>query len=448
MKKFYIVFFLGFIIYHPLVSQWTTINMEEGRWLHSSVAINGKLIIAGGMKQGFTPIRSVEIYDIVTGDWTTADLSDSRGYMATAVNGNKVFFAGGGTFTGVISDKIDVYDAANNTWDTLQLTAAKNGVAAASVGTKVIFAGGGTWNSETIDNLTGLIEIYDIESREWTYRTMSVPRAFMGVAVADGKVYLGGGVTEEQVQSDVLDIYDVENDMLTSTTLSAARGFLSALAVGDKVIFAGGSDVANLEYDEADCYNTETGNWDPINNLPQKKGLMAAAVMCNKGYFAGGSEVDGGSVTDPFKAVHIYDGPENVWLEDMELTTARVGASAAVWDNQLFFSGGFNWESFMLSSIEIYTEPTCTTTSTHSAFQDFNISLSPNPSADVLKVEFSEPGTFQVEISNLQGRRFVRQTGLNGPTFELPVGQLPSGLYFIKIENEELRAVGKFVKTD
>ncbi len=445
MKNLILFIFTLFWGLNFLNAQWTFEELFQARWYHTSVAVNGKVIFAGGMIAGFATVSTVDIYDVETGSWSTAELSAPRAFIAATVNGNKAYFAGGGgLFSGQESDVIDVYDSETGNWSTMQLSTPKNVMAAASVGTKVIFAGGGSYNFPTLTP-SDVIEIYDVETGQWEYRQLSEGRGIMGVAVADGKVYFGGGTANGSV-TDVVDIFDVENDTVTTLNLSQARAYSSAVAVGEKVIFAGGYGFPLDEFGEIDCFNTTQGTWESVAYLSEAKGLMAAAVLGSKAYFAGGSSVQSnGNVETPYNKVNIYNSETGLWTEDY-LTVERTGASAVVWENQLFISGGFNWDEGHLSSVEIFTDTALvTSSSSHIVSPDFQLKISPNPADDLLRVQLPNSGTFQLSILDLQGKQMLRRVDVSGPSAEIPVHGLASGKYLLRIENETYSTTVKFI---
>ena len=86
------------------ISQWglLDVDMPTGRVHHSAVAVDGKIIVAGGYLSGLASTNSVNIYDIDSSEWTGANLEVSRGLMGAVVHEDKAYFAGGGSFFGCL----------------------------------------------------------------------------------------------------------------------------------------------------------------------------------------------------------------------------------------------------------------------------------------------------------------------------------------------------------
>jgi len=82
------------------------------------------------------------------------------------------------------------------------------------------------------------------------------------------------------------------------------------------------------------------------------------------------------------------------------------------------------------------------------------LELSPNPVSDILSVRvlnidqvtLSHPVNSTVQILDLAGRVVLEQQGLSGEMIELDLSKFKSGLYFVVLQLEGVRVVGKFVK--
>jgi hypothetical protein len=55
------------------------------------------------------------------------------------------------------------------------------------------------------------------------------------------------------------------------------------------------------------------------------------------------------------------------------------------------------------------------------------------------------PAKGQLSIMNLNGKELIRQQ-VSAPRNVVNVNSLPSGVYFIKLQNEKTVQVGKFIK--
>lgn len=449
MKKIYILGLLFVFLHTTVTGQWSIMEMPKGRFYHGAVAVNGKLVIAGGFGNGLVATNSVNIYDIASETWSEATLSQARGFMGAVVHDGKAYFAGGGNYSGGVSDRIDVYDANEDEWTQLSLSQPRLGVGAAVAGDKLIFAGGSRIGSNFIlQNTTDLVEIYDPDTGDWEYRSLSQPRSFMAIATAGDKIFFAGGNMDGNGFTNVVDIYDYVNDTWTVDTLSIPRSDISAVAAGDKVLFVGGISLVSDGYNLVDIYDLNTGDWS-ISYLPggQRGGDMAKASFKGKAYFIGGSNY---FLFDNWRniwdQVSIYDPANDSW-ETETLMHSRVAAVAAVWEDQLFVCSGFNWSAGNLNSVEIYTDTATVMTSLSDPISR-GVHLYPNPARDFLTLELPEGNVNCLEILDMEGRRRAFHSDVQGPQVTVRIEGLPNGTYFVRLWNEEQFESYRFVKME
>ena len=76
------------------------------------------------------------------------------------------------------------------------------------------------------------------------------------------------------------------------------------------------------------------------------------------------------------------------------------------------------------------------------------VNLSPNPTSDIINIEFpashSEP-SFHVKVYNLTGKLMSEQS-IVGNSCEISLGDMPDGLYLIKINSGEYQSIKKIIK--
>ncbi len=188
--------------------------------------------------------------------------------------GNKVAFAGGwtsftclgnGWFPASVSSVVDIYDIQTNNWTIAQLSTPRAGIRSVSVGNKIFFAGGENGISTAYDN----VDIYDVSTNTWTLVHLSTPRAYLATAVLGNKVFFGGGyyytvgspTATPLGRSNIVDIYDITTNQWSTATLSGTTtGLYTATALNDKVYFAGGNNNGII-----DIYDNNANSWSTSN---------------------------------------------------------------------------------------------------------------------------------------------------------------------------------------
>lgn len=79
--------------------------------------------------------------------------------------------------------------------------------------------------------------------------------------------------------------------------------------------------------------------------------------------------------------------------------------------------------------------------------KDIAISVYPNPARDVIHYRFInyDAGTYGVELLNAEGRSVSKFT-VSSNAFEMPVSDLPSGIYFLRFTNREMTKMVKWIR--
>ncbi len=226
-------------IYDTATHAWTSGQLSEARDYVAAAATGGKILFAGGENASTGYSKAVDIYDAASGNWTTGNLSVGRRNLAAAATGSKILFAGGFDNTDLLNT-VDIYDAGSGNWTVSQLSEARCYLAGAAAGSKIAFGGGAKAN----DSLSSTVDIYDVNTGKWTVSKLSVPRDNLAAAAAGSKIVFAGGVvynaaTTKYAPSTAVDIYDVNSGQWTTAQLSEARTQLAAAGGGELIPIRG-----------------------------------------------------------------------------------------------------------------------------------------------------------------------------------------------------------------
>jgi N-acetylneuraminic acid mutarotase len=218
------------------------------------------------------------------------------------------------------------------------LSLARSDMAVASAGNKIVFAGGRSaseWASSRVD-------IYDMNTNNWTTAELSIPRFGLTAITAGNKIFFAGGITEGAIYGLVLsrvDIYDVLTNTWSIAELSEPRwNGIAAAVIGNKVFFAGGENYSsgtNTFTNRVDIYNLSDNTWS-IATLSQTRNGLTATMADEKIYFAGGwNNIDGPTSN----IIDIYNGQTNSWSIS-SLATPRAYQAAIAIQNKIYWAGG------------------------------------------------------------------------------------------------------------
>jgi N-acetylneuraminic acid mutarotase len=238
-------------LYDPATDSWSSAgNLNTARSGHTATLMpNGKVLVAGGERNGNGPLNSAELYDPATGTWSsTGNLNISRArHTATLLPGGKVLVAGGfvNPATGQVTNSAELYDPATGTWSTTgNLNTGRahhTATLLAGSGGKVLVAGGFSCAppSQTCSALNSA-ELYDPATGTWSSTgNLNSGRAdgHTATLLLSGKVLVAAGAFDNS------ELYDPATGTWSNTaTLNAARRFHTAtLLLNGKVLVAGGS---------------------------------------------------------------------------------------------------------------------------------------------------------------------------------------------------------------
>ncbi len=231
-------------------------------------------------------------------------------------------------------------------WTYTSLSEPKAEMGFVSLGTKAYFAGGSNGSQLLSD-----VESYDVLTGTWeTIGNLSVARQWPTAVACGTKLFFAGGMNfAANVVFNTVDIYDTETQQWSVKQLSVARFDLAAVSYGNKVLFAGGITFPYNTFSIVDIYDCETGEWLPTANLTQQRGGIARAVTGDLAIFAGGS-VTASTTSDN---VDIYNFTTNTWTS-ATLSQAKMYAIATTVGDKVIIGGGCTAMQTPTSRVDIY----------------------------------------------------------------------------------------------
>ena len=289
-------------IYDIATGKWSLEQLSIQRGFPATGAVGGKIFFAGGINFGnFEHYSRIDIFDTLTLTWTMEELSTQKFDVAAVSYGDQLFLAGGVNLaTGINDSTVDIYHAGTGQWTKAWLSQA-GAVRATVSDSKVIFVG--TFGASAMD-------IYNAATNTWTTESLPYARLFPAVTAADNKLFIAGGVNFDNTLTDRVDIYDLNSGEWSVAKLSMPRGFLNnATTACGKAFFAGGGsfDINTNSWwpiptsNRVDIFNPETGKWttDQLSNA-----VVLSTVVSNGNYVLVAGGADSTVVVD---AVNIYN---------------------------------------------------------------------------------------------------------------------------------------------
>jgi N-acetylneuraminic acid mutarotase len=364
-----------------------------------------------------------------------------------------------------------------------------------------IYVIGGLWNANTVEE-------YTIETDTWqTKKSMPTPRAFVGSGVVDGKIYIIGGAVQNTNVQRVVEMYDPETDEWTSVeSLNKPRFGMASCVYNNKIYTFGGhggpgprpgqktveafdpiagewisdlEDMPTARWEpecvlvdsqiyviggfyhsnastgasaEVEAYNPKTDSWTVKAPLPEKRAAGAVASLNGKIYYIGGNTPS----VPPLKNIWEYDPELDQWYILPDMPFGWTVMSSCVVDDEIFLMTGSKVSyPFGDDFREVYTYKINDSVPRTAYVPDIPANIE-NTGADLEYAIFPIPATntLHIENDNSSNELFYRIFNIYGMVQmtgtidqgSVNIGHLDKGIYFIELDNNEIRVIQKFMK--
>ena len=302
-------FLLVFAWLAPLViaeSQWQTLDPEgrpHARHEAAFVECDGKFYLLGGRR-----IQPVDIYDPETNSWSEGKAPPVEiHHFQPVVWNNRIILAG--AMTGkypheTALPRLVIYDPTLDEWSygaEIPEDRRRGGAGAVIAGDKLYLVAGiinGHW-----DGHVAWLDVMDLKSGGWT-QLPDAPhmRDHFQASTIAGRIYAGGGrrssaKTKEtfSLLEPALDIYDIETAEWTTSPadLPEPRAGTFSIAHGGLYLVAGGeSDRQTTAHDQVHAYDPLAAEWSALPHFARGRhgaGIIFYLYTCSGSGNRGGS---------------------------------------------------------------------------------------------------------------------------------------------------------------
>jgi N-acetylneuraminic acid mutarotase len=244
----------GAEIYDPTTGKWSDAGiLSAGRDTKAAVLADGRVLVAGGIDWnigGGKAYDLAELYDPTTGQWSiTGSLRDARyAHQMVLLDDGRVLAAGGYREGDVLLTSAELYDPKSGTWQrTAEMPSPRVAFAVAKLRDgRVLLAGGftgPTWKQRV--NVASAA-LYDPTTGRWSETSpMKEKRAGLSMIVlTDGRVLVAGGWAQSQMEFKSVELFDPRtNTWQPAAPMNVARRNHRAalLPDGGVLVIGGGS---------------------------------------------------------------------------------------------------------------------------------------------------------------------------------------------------------------
>ena len=246
-------------VYTLASDSWTLkANMPTLRTALSTVAVNGKIYVMGGVARSSgwywdlaeatadELVSAVEVYDPETDTWTRkTDMPTARCGMGTVVVAGKIYTIGGLAANGKIMNVVEVYDPGTDTWtQKADMPTARWNLGAVEANGKVYAVCGNLlppWEDGTLT----LVEVYDPNTDSWTTGVdMNFPRQAASIGQVNGEIYAIGGFSDGNITpSSIVESYDTGSGIQVRAVSPWHTGFpnpqVGTIDGGERITISG-----------------------------------------------------------------------------------------------------------------------------------------------------------------------------------------------------------------
>ena len=328
-------------------------SMLEPRSGHSAtLLLNGKVLIAGGMRRNQDFYRSAELYDPISGKFeSTGAMSLARvGHAAVLLRSGKVLIAGGWIGHGA-TDSAELYDPATGKFASISRMTAQRGRPTATLleNGDVLIAGGADHDTP---GGVATAEIFHADKLKFdAVGSMHYARiAHTATLLRDGRVLIAGG--RGDAVTATAELYDPKTRQFvpTGSMLVARYKQTAGLLPDGRVLIAGGSDERDWHgtFSSAEIYDPRTGRFTATASLNDSRFKLpdeAASVDSGELLIAGGS-----------KRVEIYDPRSAKFLlASGQLSNAwHFMSETRLKDGRILLAGGYPDDDHATAEAWIY----------------------------------------------------------------------------------------------
>ncbi|HZN66151.1 MAG TPA: kelch repeat-containing protein [Tepidisphaeraceae bacterium] len=357
-------------VYDPATDRWSSrapMPFGRGHINGSTFVMNGRIVVAGGVKNGPAALRDVIEYDPPTDTWVALPpLPAPRQAGVAALVGDRIVFTGGET--GGARPQPDTWvGVLHNRWETAASMPTSLGeVAGGVVRNKLYLVGEGS----------GTTLVHDLSTNSWS---TAAARPHVGdhhaAEVYNGKLYLFGGFNGGS--SGKVQIYNPSrNSWSLGNAMPFNAGSVSAVRIGQWVYVAGGivdfvQGHGGTTTNQFARYHLLHNKWMRLPAMPRGVNHAAAATDGRRVYVFGGRAGHGG-VEDGFNTVQVYDTVSRSWRSSdvsgsgvVPLPQARGGTGRAVYLNGEFYvlggetrTGGGATDDRVYNRVDVYNPAT------------------------------------------------------------------------------------------
>jgi hypothetical protein len=330
--------------------------MHHSRVYHSATLLpDGRVLVAGGMDEGFNPLRTSEMFDPETNRWTEAGkMTESRTeHSAALLKDGRVIVTGGMNEKLQIIGTTEIFDPETGKWSeyTSMRTVRRGHFTLSLPDGRVAVVGGvgqtlgGLGILANISAVGALLstEVYDPETDTWSQASDMREGHSGGLAVVlkDGRVLVAGGYNQAEGLASS-EVFDPNIGEWMRTASMARKTFANTATVlfDGTVLFTGGFGMSRAKggiTPGSEVFNPKTNEWRKApDTVHGRMGHTSTLLADGRVITIGGSTAEGPANTAEYMEPETWS-----WSEITPMSVERSQHTATLLnDGRILVAGG------------------------------------------------------------------------------------------------------------
>lgn len=344
-------------------------SMLQSRVNHSATLLrDGRVLVAGGMDEGFNPLRTAEVFDPETNRWSAAgEMRTARTeHSATLLEDGRVLVTGGMNEKLEIVGSTEIFDPKTGKWFEYEsMRTVRRGHFALSLpdGRVAVVGGvgqtlGGLGILANIAAVGALLstEVYDPQTDTWSRASDMLEGHSGGLAVVlkDGRVLIAGGYNQAEGLASS-EIFDPNIDEWIRTASMARKTFANTATVlsDGTVLFTGGFGMSRAKGGippGSEVFDPKTNEWRKAPDTVHGRMKHTITLLPDGRVVTIGGSTAGG----PVNTAEYMNPMTWAWSEITPMSVERSGHTATLLhDGRILVAGGANEKT-----VEVYDADT------------------------------------------------------------------------------------------
>ena len=330
--------------------------MLYSRVNHSATLLrDGRVLVVGGMDEGFNPLRTAEVFDPETNRWTAAaEMRDARTeHSATLLKDGRVIVTGGMNENLELMGTTEIFDPDTGKWiEHASMRTVRRGHFTLTLNDGMVAVVGGVGQTlgglgilANISAVGALLstEIYDPQTDTWS-RASDMREGHSGglaVLLKDGRVLIAGGYNQAEglASSEVFDPI-IDEWMRTASMVRKTFANTATVLSDGTVLFTGGFGMSRAKggiTPGSEVFDPKTNEWRKAPDTVHGRMKHTITLLPDGRVITIGGATAGG----PVNTAEYMDPMTWAWSEITPMSVQRSGHTATLlFDGRILVAGG------------------------------------------------------------------------------------------------------------